>query len=62
VKLRGGGYAPSDRVRPGTPPAGPAGASTANPAAPRTSRDEDSYPTGIGHATINQQEQEGAAP
>lgn len=57
--LPGGGYAPSTRVRPGTPPTGPAGASTANPA-PHTTRDEDSYPTGIGHATINPKE-EGAA-
>jgi hypothetical protein len=61
VILPGGGYAPSDHARPGTPPAGPAGAITANPAAPRTGRDEDSYPTGISHATINPKEQGGSS-
>jgi hypothetical protein len=61
VILPGGGYAPSDRTPPGTPPGtpptGPAGASSANPAAPCACRYPQNPHTGNGHATINPQEQ-----
>jgi hypothetical protein len=61
VILPGGGYAPSDHARPGTPPTGPAGAITANPAAPCACRYLQNPHTGNGRATINPQEQEEAA-
>jgi hypothetical protein len=55
VILPGGGYAPSTRVRPGTPPAEPAGASSANQATcPRCYRQPPQ--TGNRRATINQEE------
>lgn len=59
MKLPGGGYAPRDTARPGTPPAEPAGASSTNPA-PCTCRYPQDAQAGSDHATINQQE--GAAP